>query len=604
MESAKYTVSQFPISSILGFIQANAIAVPEIQRPFVWKRSQVRDLVDSLFNGFPTGYLIIWQSPNVRVKGQGTSIGKKLLIDGQQRVTAMMASLLGYKVVGEDYKETNIRIAFNPFPVNGEERFAVQDQSHLRSKKWISDIATLFRPDFSVYGFIQNYLKDNPDVDPNILSNALTEVRAIANRQIGVIDLSHELSIDEVTEIFIRINSQGKTLSQSDFAMSKIAADETHGGHTLRKAIDYFCHLAVDPNFYTYIENNDKEFMESEYSHLVRWLKDDKESIYDPDYNDMLRVSFMHRFGRGKLGDLVSLLSGRNFVTQVYEEEIAEKSFEELKIGVKNFMNQYHFSQFLLAIKSAGFITSRLINSQLTLDFAYTLYLLLSCSPDIPKHAIMRYVQKWYVLSVLTGRYVNSPESAMDRDMRSIAQKGFEHFFQETESAELSDAFWDIGLVQSLETTSTISPYFNVFLAAQILSHDRSLFSSTITVENLLSLGGDVHHIFPREFLKRQGVTDRYRYNQVANFIYLDTQINISIADRAPSEYFTIVSSQCETGECRIGTIAHTEGYIRALSDNCIPDGIASMTVDDFGTFLEMRRKLMAMKIKEYYQSL
>ncbi len=238
---------------------------------------------------------------------------------------------MGIQVIDDEYKEVFIKIAFNPLAIDEEEMFAVQDSSHLKSKKWIPDISIMFKSDFSTHKFINSYCNDNQDVDPDDLDKILTKLKSISNRQIGVLELAHQLEINEVTEIFVRINSAGKRLNESDFAMSKIAADEKFGGNLLRKAIDYFCHLAVAPNFYSYISLNDKEFMESEYGPMVKWLKDDKESIYDPDYGDMLRVSFMHKFGRAKLSDLVSLLSGRNFETRVFQEEMSERSFGDAK---------------------------------------------------------------------------------------------------------------------------------------------------------------------------------------------------------------------------------------------------------------------------------
>jgi hypothetical protein len=344
--------------------------------------------------------------------------------------------------------------------------------------------------------------------------------------------------------------------------------------------------------------------MASEFGSKIKWLKDDKESIYEPDYGDMLRVSFMHKFSRGKLGDLVSLLSGRNFDTRTFEEEIVENSFVTLKAGVLNFMNQYNFNNFVLAIKSAGFISEKLINSQMTLDFAYTMYLMLSAASDIPKTDVKHYVQKWYLLSTLTSRYITSPESVMDRDIRSIKDKGFIQFFKENEEAVLSNTFWDVGLVQSLETSAINSPYFNVFIAAQVHSSERSLFSSTINVSDLISITGDVHHIFPREYLKRNGITDRAKYNQVANYVYLDTPVNISIGKMAPGEYFSIALEQCNTGAMKIGTIVKRDDYDANLAVNCIPANVTSMTVSDYEAFLLERRKLMAAKIKVYYQSI
>ena len=495
----KYSVTQYSVSSILGYIEAGDIAIPEIQRPFVWKGRQVRDLIDSLYNGYPTGYLIIWQNPDVKLKDGGSAVGKKVLIDGQQRITALMTAIAGHQILTEDYEEKTIRIAFNPLAKGDEERFAVQTPAHINSSFWIPDIAELFKPDFDSYEFVDQYAEKNPDVSKKTVNQAITQLLAIKSCQLGAIILVPQLDISEVTEIFVRINSQGKRLNEADFAMSKIAADEQYGGNTLRKAIDYFCHLAVDPAFYGQLSHGDKEFMSTEYALKLQWLKDDKEDIYDPDYNDMLRVSFMHMFGRGKLGDLVSLLSGRDFADRTFKEEIAKESFEKLSIGVKNFMNQYNFEQFVLAIKAAGFISSKLLNSQMTMDFAYTLFLILQHSGEVPKIEIKRCIQKWFVLSTLTSRYIGSPESQMDRDLRSIAAKGFREFLEENESALLSDAFWNVRLVQNLETSSINSPYFNTFIAAQVFAGDRSLLSNSSKVSDLISVTGDVHHIFPRE---------------------------------------------------------------------------------------------------------
>ncbi len=600
----KYSVTQYSVSSILTYIKEGEIAIPEIQRPFVWKGKQVRDLIDSLYNGYPTGYLIIWQNPDVKLKDGSSAVGKKVLIDGQQRVTALMTAIAGYKILTESYEEKTIKIAFNPLAKEDEDRFAVQTPAHVKSSFWVSDISELFAEGFSTRKFINRYLDENPTANEDVVDQAITKLLSIRSCQLGAIILVPQLDISEVTEIFVRINSQGKRLNEADFAMSKIAADERYGGNYLRKAIDYFCHLAVDPAFYTNLANGDKAFMQTEYANKLRWLKDDKEDIYDPDYSDMLRVSFMHMFGRAKLGDLVSLLSGRDFADRSFKEEIAKDSFEKLGSGVMNFMNQYNFEQFVLAIKAAGFISSKLLNSQMTLDFAYTLYLLLQRSEEIPKIEIKRYIQKWFVLSTITSRYIGSPETQMDRDLRSIADKGFKAFLEENETALLSDAFWNVRLVQNLETSSISSPFFNTFLAAQIFSGDRSLLSNSSKVSDLISVAGDVHHIFPRAYLKDNGFNDKGKYNQVANFAYLDTGVNISIGKQAPNEYFAKAVEQCETGKIEVGTIKNADILNINLEVNCIPQNIAAMTADDYPEFLKQRRVLMAKKIKDYYYSL
>lgn len=599
----KYQSSSVSIEQILNLIKSNEIAIPEIQRPFVWKPKQVRDLIDSLYTGYPTGYLIISQSPNMRLRDGSLSEGKKIMIDGQQRTTALMTAIVGHEVINADFEKKRIKIAFNPLAKEDEEFFKVQDNAILKDKKWIPDISEVFKPTFDFWQFVNEYCEKNPEINGSELNKILMKLTDIRNRQIGVITLDKELTIDEVTEIFIRINSQGAKLNQADFAMSKIAANTIYGGNMLRKAIDYFSHLAVQPDWYSDM-TKDKEFMNSPFAPKIKWLKDDIGDIYDPDYGDILRVALMHKFGRGKMKDLVSLLGGRDFVTRDYKEEIAEESFANLTQGVFNFINEYSFSSFVLAIKSAGFISSRLINSQMTLNFAYTLYLLLYADQTIERTQIKRYVSKWYVLSTLTSRYITSPESAMDKDIRRIAERGFVEFYNEVEAAELSETFWTIGLVQNLETSAINSPYFNTFLAAQVHSADNSLLMNGTKVYDLITIMGDIHHIFPKAHLETHGIKDKAKYNQIANYTYLDTTTNIAIGNKPPCEYFGTVFNQCDTKINVYGNINEKEKLLENLAANSIPENIVTMDYKHYEEFLLERRKLMANKIKEYYYSL
>lgn len=603
----KYNPNTLSVSAILGLIKSGAIAIPEIQRPFVWKKKQVRDLLDSLYKGYPTGYLIIWKNPNVKLKDGSVSSGKKILIDGQQRVTALMTAVAGIPIVNSNYKKERIKIAFNPFEALSEDKdaeiFAVQDQSHLRSKKWIADISEVFKDSFSVYSFISNYCSDNPEMVPETLDKILTNLRSIGNRLIGVIELSDNLDIDVVTDIFIRINSKGTSLSQGDFVMSKIAADEEHGGNTLRKAIDYFAHLCKVPSFYDSIAENDTEFSSTEYMRKIAWLKDDKETVYDPDCDDILRVAFMHMYPRAKLADLVSLLSGRDFETRDFKSEIVCNTYERLKRGVLNVINEHNFTQFILAIRGAGFISPKLVKSRMVLDFAYSLYLRLAKDNSVSVSEVKRIVQKWYVLSVLTGRYSASPETAFYRDIKQINEIGVVKTLEGMEAAILSDNFWRVKVVQDLTQTSTINPTYLVYLAAQISQNNMSLLSNNITVKDLINISGDVHHVFPKEYLKSNGYS-KNMYNQIANYAFLDTQVNKSIGKKAPFEYFKEAVKQCETKNITCGSITDLDLLKKNLEINCIPLEITEMAADDYSRFLEQRRQLMAEKIKNYYYSL
>lgn len=592
----KYAVNQHLIETVLAWVNSGEIAIPEIQRPFVWDSSKVRDLMDSLYQGFPVGYIIAWRNPNVRLKDGSLSEGKKVLIDGQQRVTALTAAILGHYVVNKTYERIKIKISFNPI----EERFEVQNSAILKDKTWLHDILQAISGD--LFEIAETYFELNPSVDKKLVRNAFSTLINVPKKQIGLIELSPDLDIETVTEIFIRINSKGVVLSQADFAMSKIASDNRYSGNELRKAIDYFCHLAIAPEFYKHIVDNDQEFAKTDFFQKMQWLKTENEDLYDPDYNDLIRVAFTSQFNRGRLSDLVSLLSGRNFETRTYEDTIAEQSFETLRVGVKNFISETNFKRFLMIVKSAGFISPKLIRSQNALNFAYVVYLKLK---DLGIHfvAIERYVKRWLVYSILTGRYSGSPESVFDYDIKQISQKPFDEYLKEKEESELSDAFWNASLLQSLDTSVASSPYFLVFLAAQVKVNDKGFLSKGVSVSDLISLRGDIHHLFPKDYLKKNGL-DRNRYNQIANYVYMQSEINIKVGNRPPHDYFELIRSQINSETHLITGIVTEQELLDNLHMNCVPSEIIQMKIEDYNDFLIMRRKLMANKIREYYFSL
>jgi hypothetical protein len=594
----KYSITQPQIDDVLSWIRLGDIAIPEIQRPFVWNASKVRDLVDSLYSGFPIGYLITWKNPDIRLKDGSRSEGKKILIDGQQRVIALKAALLGEYIINDDYKKVRIKIAFHP----ADEKFEVSNPAIEKDNDWIPDISKLFKKEMNLLSFVDAYCERNIEADKNVVFEALSKLNKITTKQIGVIELSSELDIEVVTEIFIRINSQGVTLSQADFAMSKIAASERFNGPNIRKCIDYFCHLAIAPEFYTQLIDQDKDFVNTEYFSSMVWLKNEKDDLYDPSYKDMIRVAFTYKFERGRLKDLVSLLSGRNFETREYEEEIEENSFNTLKDGLFDFMSATNFKRFIMILKSAGFVDSSLIRSQNVVNYAYALYLKLR-EEKYKDSEIEEYIRKWFVLSILTKRYSGSPESSFDFDIKRSSNGGFPNYFKEVQEAELSDAFWDSGLVQNLDTSVASSPFFHVYLAAQVKKNDKGFLSKEITVKDLIEHRGDIHHIFPRAYLKSKGLT-RGKYNQIANYVYMQSEINIRVGNKSPKIYFAELEKQVAENDSIYGGITDKDDLMRNLRMNCIPEDIFKMDIDDYDDFLIKRRRLMAKKIKDYYYSL
>jgi hypothetical protein len=596
----KYTVNQFFIWNILSQVQEKEIAIPEIQRPFVWNSTKVRDLMDSLYNGYPIGYIVIWKNPDVRLKDGTLSSGRKILIDGQQRITALRAAVLGEQVIDKDYKEIRITIAFNPIT----EQFATLTPAIARDKSWIQDIACLLKNERDFLEYEEKFTTNNPGLDRFVIREKFKKLADIKQCQVGVIELDHELDIETVTDIFIRINSKGVVLSQADFAMSKIASYDTDDqfGVNLRKCIDYFCHLARDPKFYKHISENDHEFSATPYLNAIQWLKDVNEDLYDPDYSDVLRVAFTKQFERGKMSDLVSLLSGRNFEEKSFEQEIVDKTFQELASSVLQVVNRTHFEDFIMTIKSAGFVSSSLINSQNTLNFAYALYLKLR-EKGMDRDQIKRLVAKWFVMSLLTRRYSSSPESQFDTDIKQISKDGIEKILAQIEEAQLSETFWRVQLVQDLEKASINNPFLHLFFAAQIKAQDTGFLSTDITVQSMIEHRGDIHHLFPKEYLSVNGY-DKNSYNQIANFVYAQSEINIRISKKAPNEYMTEVERQCDGAPLKYGGITSREQLQENLRQHCIPQNFETMDASQYEFFLKERRKLMAAKVQEYYQGL
>lgn len=597
---AQFDVYSTAVENIIGWIRSGEVAIPEIQRPFVWDGSKVRDLMDSLYKGFPVGYIIVWKNPDIKLKDGKIAAGKKVLIDGQQRITAMQAAIVGMQVTDSTYRKKRIKIAFNPLT----ESFEVSNPAIEKNTKWIPDIAVIFDNNYNLFSFVTKYCQDNElSGKESDIANTIAKLQSIKAISLGVIELSHSLSIDDVTDVFIRINSQGVVLSQADFAMSRISSDEKYGGNETRKMIDYFCHFMQRPADYEMIAENDLDFAKSDAMKKIKWVVNEQEDIYIPSYTDVLRVSFTHKFKRGKIADLVSLLSGRDFETRENLESIAESSFATLREGVEAFVNETNFKRYIMIVRSTGMIDASLVRSQNVLNFGYILYLSLR-ERNIDSATIEKLVRKWLVLSILTGRYSGSPESAFDYDIKRFTELDPVEFLENTESGQLSDAFWNYTLVDRLDTSVASSPYFNVFLMAQVKNGARGFLSEQIDVQSLIEQRGDIHHIFPKKYLQKNGMNNRKEYNQIANYVYTQSEINIKIKDSAPCEYMSKMKEQVNGGDLIYGGIINAEDLKRNLAECCIPEIFAEMDYTGYKEFLKQRRILIAAYIRDYYFSL
>lgn len=587
-----YKITQYSVNNILNYVENDQIAIPEIQRPFVWKGKEVRDLIDSLYEGYPIGYLIVWQNSQVRIRGFGKGGTRKILIDGQQRVTALMAALLGKEVLDEQYRSHRIRIAFQPLASGEQERFAVNEGEYDDLPEWIPDISEIFRRDFSFRQFEKEYQERNEGVDTTGLEQAIDTLKGIVKHQVGIIELSFLLDIDVVSEIFIRINLQGKPLNQEDFAMSKISVNEQYDGDRIRNSIDYFCHLLKEPAFLSILNANEADFMKTEYGSALTWLGEGNHFSYIPNYADVLKVVLIACFGKTRVGDLVNLLSGKTSHKGQVSKKLSEESFRKLGAGVLAFTSEKNFRGFAEALDRAGYCSSRLMYSQSLLNYCYAMYLIMDMEGlDEEKKASL--IGRWMTMCLVTGHYQNSPDSTIAKDCEEIRSVGFESYLRQMEELRMTDAFFEGVLPDKFSTTTVRTAPFLAFIAAQCTSGAHSLYSETETLREVYQNKVESYQILPKAYLEKCGFKTREIYGQVANVAYISKEVKGIVKKQSPAEY-----------KEKLAEVLSEEQISRSLKENAIPESIFQADADSVERILADRRLAMAQKIKEYYYSL
>ncbi|MBQ9155703.1 MAG: DUF262 domain-containing protein [Eubacterium sp.] len=587
-----YKITQYSVNSILNNVESGQIAIPELQRPFVWKGTEVRDLIDSLYEGYPIGYLIVWQNSQVKLRNFGKGGTKKILIDGQQRVTALMASLLGREVLDDQYRSYPIKIAFNPMAGEEEERFAVNDGSYEEKPCWIPDISTLFKKDFSYRKFEKKYKDANPEADSSLLETAVDQLRGITKHQVGIVELSFLLDIDVVSEIFIRINLQGKPLNQEDFAMSKISVNEQFKGDKIRNSIDYFCHLLQEPSFMEALKSNEAEFMGTEYGKSLEWLAGGNSFPYIPSYADLLKVVLIAYFGKSKVSDLVNLLSGKTSHKGSISKKLSEESFKKLSDGVLAFISEKNFRGFIDALDQAGYCSGRLLYSQSLVNYCYAMYLMMDQEGISPEKKA-GLIGRWMTMCLLTGHYQNSPDSIVMKDYAEIQAAGFESYLKQIEELRLSDDFFENVLPARYASTTARTAPFLAFSAAQCAAGTNALYSKEISMRDLFAGKPESYQILPKAYLEKCGFKTREIYGQVGNISYIPREVKAIVKRSAPADY-----------KEKLLDILSQEEIAASLAAHGIPEGIFEADKKSVEDLLGQRRVNMARMMKEYYYNL
>lgn len=590
MANKSYSVDHTNVGTLLHWIEEDKIGLPEMQRPFVWKSVQVRDLIDSLYRGYPIGFIVTWQNPDAALKNGGKGQNKEIIIDGQQRITALKAALEGHKIVDNKYLSKRIYIAFNPTT----EEFATRSAAIAKDPKWIPDISIFNQPSFDEFEYVINN-SQSLGLPGNKLNAIIQKLKAISESEIGVINLDSKLPIDQVTDIFNRINQKGTRLSSADFAMSRLSSDVTHHGNDLRKEIEYFIQIYNDAALANNIKQMDPDFADSEYYQHIAWAKNENTTIFDPDFGDLLHICLGIGFLRGRLSQLISLISGRDFETKTYTEEAMAKSYQKLNETIQYVLNESNFKRYILLLKSLGIVDksyAKLPDSYT--NFGYILYLYLKKYTSFNNDEIEKYTKQWILMSALTKRYGSSPETGFDKDLRLLVENNSNNqlveFFNDVITDNLTDEFWNLTLPNNLVAQTTQLTNWRIFQMSQIHAKSHAWLEKDKFTADTINEQGNIHHIFPKAYLRKNGFKQS-EYNQVANYVWITQPRNLEIGDRAPKDYMTDMET----------TKYHSGENDQA---NAIPKDLNELDYHQYDHFLNERRKLMAQNIRRFFNSL
>ena len=571
------------LRTLMDDIAMGEIGLPDIQRPFVWKNVKVRQLFDSMYRGYPIGYLLFWKTSVSQKSKTIGSDNKQLspslvIVDGQQRLTSLYAVIKNIPVLRKGFETERIQVAFNPL----EERFEVTDASILRDKAFLSDISVLWDDSTDVFDVVDDYLeelessRELTNEERKKIKKSVSKLQNLINFPFTSVDLATEIDAEAVSEIFVRINSEGVTLNQSDFILTLMSVFWDEG----RTALEQFCLESRKPS----------KNQASPFNHFI-----------EPSPDQLLRVAVGVAFKRARLKYVYSILRGKDLETEKFSDELREQQFSLLKDAQERTLNLQYWHDFMNCLRLAGFRSGKMITSNNNLIFSYILYLIGRTEYAVPEFKLRQVIARWFFMSNVTGRFTGSPESAMEFDLAELRSVNTaDEFVQALDrvcNITLSSDYWSITLPNDLATSSPRSPSLFAYNAALVLLDSKVLFSKAL-VSDLLDpsihahkSAIERHHLYPKGHLAKLDtpITSTRDTNQIANYAYVEWGDNIYISDQAPSEYLPEMKERYKSDT---GKMYH---------DHALPENWEHL---GYLEFLEKRRELIAKVIEEGYATL
>jgi len=582
------------VQELVNDVSSGRVRLPDIQRPFVWSNAKVRDLIDSMYRGFPVGQLMFWEKADEQHSraigtAEKTQGGSMQVIDGQQRLTSLFAVVKGIKVLREDYSQQHIVVSFNPLT----ERFAIPDSAIRRSPEWIHDIRDVFMSAIDARSEYLTGLENAHDgqrlerSDETAVEVAINRLFHVLDYQFEVVQLKSHVSRETVADIFVRINSEGVKLSSADFILTWLSVFWEEG----RSQLEEFARAS--------------RFSAKEMSRLtdqnVHWTPQNPYLALDP--GNALRVVVAVGNRRAQLQDAYNALRGRDPRTRQVVVAKREEELTKLKAGQVRVLNPNHWDEFLKVIERAGIRTSAMVTSKNAIIYGYALWLIGRTEFDVPIDELRELMARWYFMAQITGRFSGSAETRGQEDLNRLEglQKTapvFKDAVNGQIDAILTNDWWLVTLPEDLHTSNMSGPAYIGYIAALTIL-DADVLLSSLKVKDWIDpsrrpiKGVEKHHLFPKDYLKNLlGYKSTRQINQVANQALVEWSDNIDISNLPPATYWpTQIAEKAMKGD----------RLVKQMWWHALPEGWAVMSYPDF---LDARRRRIAAVTRQGFQKL
>ena len=593
--NASFNMTSMTVGNLVDQIANGSIRLPDLQRPFVWPKSKVRDLFDSMYRGYPVGEIMFWLGGHLdessrSISGAESPAMQYSIIDGQQRLTSLFSVIRSHEVRDADYQKRRITIAFQPF----EGKFEVTNASVEKNPQWVPDISAIFNDPYSARDtFVERWERANPDDSlsgerKNTVEKAFQEVHALLKYQFSVVTLLESTNKETVADIFVRINSEGVSLVASDFILTWLSVFWPDG----REKIERFARLSrLTTARASEIEGEKVDW--TPFNHFVRI-----------NAGQVVRLLVAIGQNRGPLIDAYSALQAKN---KDGGADVARQNEEldKLKAALPIVTNKIHWDEFWKAIQLGGFRSGRMTTSNSNLLYSYVMFLIGRERFKVELPVLRRAIARWFFMCQLTGRFTGSPESRIQRELDALGdlpetnQQAFLDYIERIIANELSEDFWSLRMPEAMvSSAAAISPSFQCYLAA-LNTLGADLFMISMKVHDWMDpttsvrKGTELHHLFPRAFLEREyGISDVRRRNQIANFAPTDWKTNQTISDKPPYEYWDELVQK----QMRVPEMLEQQKFWHALPENWYNLS--------YNEFLEKRRQLIAQVTKKGFEAI